>query len=312
MNWKNRRVLITGGAGFIGSHLSEKLSSLGTQVTILDLISKVGTTKLNSFTESLEIKEFDILKKSDFQSLDKDYDYIYHLAGITSASEFQKNPELGLRTNVNGTENVLEFASKINVKKLIFPSTAFVYGKYPKYVPIDENHPIDVTDNFYSLSKKQGEDLCNKYIESKNLPVVILRLFTTFGPKQSKDYFIPTVILQAIKSGKVEIWSEKPKRDFVYIEDTVSAMIKSAETDYVGKPINIGSGNEVSIGEVGRLIAKQLNAEFKSMEKDVIGPMRLLCDYSLAKRILDWEPKISFEEGLSKTIKWFLENSNLY
>lgn len=312
MSWNDKKVLITGGAGFIGSHLSENLLEKGAQITILDLISKVGTTKINDFKDSLTVLDFDILQKENFQKLENDFDYIFHLAGITSAYEFERDRELGFKTNVEGTRNMLEFAVKSNIKKFIFPSTAFVYGKYPKYIPIDEKHPIDASDNSYSLSKKQGEELCNSFRESYNLPIVMFRLFTTFGPRQSKEYFFPTIILQAIKSGKVEIWSESPKRDFIYVEDTVNAMIKGAEINNVGGPINIGSGSEVSIGEIGKSIAKRFNVEFKSQDKDVLGPSRLLCDHSLAKSILDWQPQVSFADGLERTINWFRQNHHLY
>lgn len=312
MDWSDKKVLVTGGAGFIGSHLSETLLKLGANVTVLDLISKVGTTKINDFKDSIKVIDFDITEKENFHNLETDYDYIFHMAGVTSAYEFEKNPELGFKTNVEGTRNMLEFATKNNIKKFIFPSTAFVYGKLPQYIPIDEKHPIDISNNFYSQSKKQGEELCEAYRTSHNLPVIIFRLFTTFGPRQSKDYFFPTIILQAIKTGVVEIWSESPKRDFVYVQDTVNALIKGAESDFVGGPINIGSGSEVSIGEIGRSIASRFSVEFRSLNKDVLGPSRLLCNNSLAQNILAWQPQVSFEEGLENTINWFLSNHHLY
>lgn len=312
MDWSNKKVLVTGGAGFIGSHLSEKLSRLGALVTVADLISKVGTSKIDDFKDSIDVIDFDILDKENFKRLGDDFDYIFHMAGITSSYEFEKNAELGLKTNIEGTKNLLEFATKNNIKKFIFPSSAFVYGKYPKYIPIDENHPLDTTNNFYSLSKKQGEEICKSFIEFHKLPIVILRLFNTFGPRQSKDYFFPTVILQSLRNGNVEIWNEVPTRDFVYVDDTVDALIRAAENDYIGGPINIGSGNEISIGDLGRAIASKFNIEFKTLNKEVLGPLRLSCDRSLAKKLLGWEPQTPFLYGLEKTISWFVENQSLY
>ncbi len=313
MYWKNKKVLITGGAGFIGSHIAERLVKAKASVAIIDLMSKAGDTKIKDFKDKLTIMDFDITKKTDYKKLSHDYNYIFHMAGITYPYEFEHDVKRGFKTNVDGTLYMLEFAAQNNkIKKFIFPSTAYVYGKMPKYVPIDEKHPIDTSDNNYGLSKKQGEEICQKFIQSSKLPVVIFRLFNTFGPRQSKEYFFPSVILQAITKEYVEIWTESPKRDFNFIQDTVDALIKGAESDVIGGPINIGSGKEVTVGEIGRFIAKKFNVEFRSLNKQVLGPKRLLCNYSLAKRLLGWKPKVPFFQGLDKTIDWFSKNHNLF
>ncbi len=302
MNWKDKKVLVTGGAGFIGSHLTEKLIELGAEVTIAD--NRPTTENIAHLIDRINLQRIDISSNSDIDNVYKDVDFVYHLAACAVPSLCEKNPDIAFKTNVQGTFNVLKFALENGVKKLIFPSSALLYTKYPKYLPIDEKHPIEL-NTVYNTTKKIGEDLCNMFYERHGLPVVFFRLFNSFGPKQAVDYLIPTVIMQAIKTRKVEVWSEKPVRDFVFIEDTIDAFIKAVEADYCGGPINIGSGKEVRIGDIVKKIADSFNAEMVFLNKDVIGPMRLQCDNTHAKNVLKWEQKIEFDEGLNRTIDWF-------
>ncbi len=308
---KDKKVLITGGAGFIGCHLAKRLIDSGADITIADLISKIGTTKIDDIKDFIKIIDFDISNKEDYKKLETDFDYIFHLAGLASPSIFEKNPELGFKINVDGTENMLNFAAKTSVKKFIFPSSGVVYGKYPKYLPIDENHPIDISQDKYAQSKKMGEDLCKAFLENNDVPTLVFRLFSIFGPRQAKEYLIPTIILQAIRSRKIEIWNDKPTRDFTYIENLLDEFILGAESDYKGGPLNAGNGVERRISDVVKYVASKFDATVTSLNKEVLGPMRLCSDNSLAKRVLGWKTKISFEEGLDRTIMWFQENNDI-
>jgi len=311
MDWENKNVIITGGAGFIGSHLADVLVENGANVTAVDLISQFGSTNINHLKDVIEIADVDITNEKDLEKINGDVDFVFHLAAYAVPTLCDKNPDIAFKINVQGTFNVMRFAIKKNVEKFVFPSSALLYGRYPQYLPIDERHPIEFSGNIYNATKKIDEDLCNHFHEKHNLPVVFFRLFNAFGPRQSLDYFIPTVIAQAIKTKEIELWSDKPTRDFTFVRDTANAFVKAAESRYIGGPINIGSGREVKTGDIARQIADSFGAKIKFLNKEVTGSMRLQCDNTKAREILGWKPEIPFEEGLDRTIEWFKQNSNL-
>lgn len=308
MDWSDKSVMVTGAAGFIGGHLTEALASSGAHVIAVDLLQQFENIDFDRFGDRVDISSIDITNEKEFERLNDDLDYIFHLAAYAIPSACDKNPDVAFKINVQGTFNVLRFATKKDIQKLVFPSSALLYGRYPKYLPIDEKHPIEFSGNIYNATKKIGEDLCLHFHEKNNLPVVFFRLFNAFGPRQTADYFIPTVISQAMKKKQIELWNDKPTRDFTYVLDTVQAFIKAAESKYTGGPVNIGSGREVKTGDIARQIADSFGAEIKFLNKEVTGSMRLQCDNTKAREILGWQPKIPFEEGLDRTIKWFKEN----
>ncbi len=304
MNFAGKTAIVTGGAGFLGSHLVDRLLELGVNVTAVD----INSTKLSYVKNKIQIVGIDISDERSFRNLEP-ADFIFHLAAYAVPNLCDKNPDLAFKYNVSGTFNILKFALDTSVKKLLFPSSALLYGKYPKYLPIDERHPIEI-NSVYNATKKFGEDLCNYFIENHKLPAVYFRLFNSFGPRQDLDYFIPTVIDQALKQKRVEIWNETPTRDFTFVSDTVEAFIKAASSNYVGGPINIGSGREVAVGEIARLIAGRLGAELHVLNKPVSGSMRLACNNSLAKELIGWEPTVKFEDGLNISVDWFQKNND--
>ena len=306
-----KKVLVTGGGGFLGSHLVDKLLEKGANVTVVDLSSPESSRNLSHVKDRINFAEWDITNFSDSHKLGRDFDYIFHLAACAAPSFCEANPEKAFRVNVQGTYNMLRLASEIKPKKFVFSSSAGIYGTYPKYTPIDEKHPVEIENNVYNVTKVIGENLCNFFAERHEMPIVILRLFTTFGPRQSTDYFFPTLISQALKDKKIELWNSKPTRDFNFVENTVDAFVRAAESDFVGGPINIGSGREIKISEIAQKIAKDFGAELSFLEKDVVGPMVLCCDNRKAKEVLGWETKVSFEDGLSKTIEWYKKNIHL-
>ncbi|MBI4010640.1 MAG: SDR family NAD(P)-dependent oxidoreductase [Candidatus Aenigmarchaeota archaeon] len=309
MNFRGRTAIVTGGAGFLGSHLVDRLLELGVDVTVVDMSNK-NSRKLAHNIDRIEFIDADI---SDSETLEKlePADFIFHLAAYAVPTLCEKNPDIAFKSNVLGTYNILKFALETSAKKTIFPSSALLYGKHPKYLPIDEKHPIEI-NSVYNTTKKFGEDLCNYFIENHKLPVVYFRLFNSFGPRQDADYFIPTVIVQALKQKKVEIWNAEPTRDFTFVADTVDAFIKAAESNFIGGPINIGSGREIEVGKIARMIAEKLGAKLVILNKPVSGSMRLSCDNSLGKKTIGWEPHIKFEDGLNASIKWFMQNKDLF
>ena len=309
MNWKEKKVLITGGAGFIGSHLSNTLVNLGADVIIADMFSLAGTKNIEEIKDKMTLIDVDISKREEIEKIDKNINFIFHLAAYAVPNLCEKNPQTAFKINVQGTFNILNFALECGVDKVVFPSSALLYGKNPKYLPIDENHPIEISNSIYNVTKKIVEDLCETFYEKHNLPVVYFRLFNAFGSRQSSDYFIPTVIIQALKNNIIELWNDKPTRDFTYVKDTVNALIKGAETNYCGGPINIGSGREIKTGDIAKQIADSFGAKISFLNKEVIGSMRLCCDNRKAQKILDWKPEISFENGLKETIEWFKQHT---
>lgn len=303
MEWRNKTCIVTGGAGFIGGHLVDELLRLNAHVILLDSVDSGRQEQ-----ENLSIIKADISKKEEI-NINKDVDVIFHLAALAFPKDCNTNPGMAFQFNVTGAMNMLQLAAEKQVQKFVFPSSAQLYGRYPHYLPVDEKHPIEYTDNFYNTTKKIGEDLCTIFYEKYNVPVTFFRLFNSFGPRQATDYLIPTIIMQALEKGVVELWNDKPTRDFTFVDDTVSAFVKAAESPFCGGPINIGSGVETNVGDIARQIAETLNAELKFLNKEVIGSMRMCCDISKAKKILDWEPKVSFKEGLRRTVQSFREST---
>lgn len=303
-------VLVTGGGGFLGSHLVDRLLELGAKVTVADLKTTESDRNLGRALESIDFVETDITQPDCLARLSPEFDFIFHLAAYASPPLCEKNPERAFSVNVHGTFNVLRFAKRnAGLKKLVFSSTAALYGTYPDYVPIDEEHPVKADEGVYNTTKLLGEKLCAFY-SSFGVPIVVLRLFTTFGPRQSEDYFFPKLISQAVGKKEIEMWSEKPTRDFNFVSNTVDALVRAVESDYVGGPVNIGSGREMNVGVVARKIAEEMGANLRFLDKEVVGPMRLCCDNRKAKETIGWEPAVSFEDGLKMTIDWYLKKED--
>ncbi|MEM5855236.1 MAG: NAD-dependent epimerase/dehydratase family protein [Candidatus Aenigmatarchaeota archaeon] len=303
------KILVTGGAGFIGSHLVEKLVELGHDVTVIDNFSSGFEKNLSQVRNGIKLFNIDIVSNHVCQYV-KDRDVIFHLAAISDPRLCDEYVKETFKSNVDGTFNVLFSSLKNGVKKVIFISSAHLYGE-PQYLPVDENHPINVY-NYYTLSKRIGEILCDFFIRKFNLNVIYFRLFNAFGPRQRPNFFIPSIIIQALKNKKIEIWSDKPTRDFIFIDDVVEALIKAIDSDFVGGPINLGYGKELCVGDIARLVSSQLNVELCVLNREVTGPLRMLCNNNKAKRILNWKPKIEFEEGLRRTVEWYRNNFNSY
>ncbi|MEW6604509.1 MAG: NAD-dependent epimerase/dehydratase family protein [Thermoproteota archaeon] len=309
-DWKGRSVLITGGAGFLGSHLADMLLNKGASISILDNFAIGSKRNLENSLEKMGLIDHDLSKGN--LPLKKDFDCIFHLAAIASPHQCEKFPSDAFKVNVQGTFEILKFALKSSARKVIFTSSAFLYGNNPRYLPLDEKHPLDTTESVYSITKKLGEDLCRTFKNEHSLPITILRLFNTFGPRQTSDYLIPTIIEQAANKGKVQLWSDKPVRDFNFVSNTVDALIAVAESDDMGNNVyNVGSGEEISIKDISTVIASEFNAEVEFLDKPVVGPLRLRCDNSLMKEIFNWTPKVKFMDGLKQTINWYKSHQKL-
>jgi len=292
------KVLVTGGAGFIGSHLLHELVNEGYEVTALD-----KADALRHIHGGWSEVDLDICDQAQMENLGKTlkFDYIIHLAALAAPRVVERTaPSETFRINVLGTYNILKMAKEAGVKRVVFPSTAHVYGISPKYMPTDEAHPLALQD-VYTTSKILGEQLCHLFYENHNISYVALRMFNGYGPRQSLDYFIPSMIKQA-KEGMIILRGRHITKDFIYVSDMVDAILTVLPSDYVG-PLNVGTGVQTTLEYVARYIAKSLDSELDFAETDDRGPTHMQCDNSRLKGF-GWSPKVSIEDGLDKTIEY--------
>jgi dTDP-glucose 4,6-dehydratase len=323
---KNAQILVTGADGFIGSHLTEALVREGYKVRAF-----VYYNSFNSWgwldqcapdvKGKFEVFSGDIRDPHGVKQAMKDCGAVLHLAALIAIPYSYHSPDTYVETNIKGTLNVLQAARELGVKRIIHTSTSEVYGT-AQYVPIDEKHPLQ-GQSPYSASKIGADQLAYSFYSSFKLPVVTIRPFNTYGPRQSARAVIPTIITQVAKGRKeIELGSTTPTRDFSYISDTVNGFVKALQSDSgVGEVINLGSNFEVSIGQIANLIAKAFNTEIEIVKKqerlrpDNSEVERLWADNSKAEQLFSWSPSYvqlqGLEKGIKETIDWFQNSSNL-
>ncbi|WP_269902698.1 NAD-dependent 4,6-dehydratase LegB [Crassaminicella thermophila] len=319
MQLKNKKVLITGSEGFIGSHLTERLVELGAKVTALVQYNSFNNwgwidTLDNRIKKEIEVYTGDIREYDNMAKVIQGRDVVFHLAALIAIPYSYQSPAAYVRTNVEGTLNVMEACRVYGIEKVIHTSTSEVYGT-ALYVPIDEKHPLQ-GQSPYSASKIGADKMAESYYRSFNLPVATIRPFNTYGPRQSARAVIPTIISQILAGKKtIKLGALSPTRDFNYVKDTVEGFIKMAEVDEsVGQVVNVGTNNEISIGDLVKKIIKLIGKEVTiECEENRLRPEksevnRLWCENAKAKEILDWQPKYTLDEGLTETIEWIKEN----
>ena len=318
-----KTALVTGAGGFIGSHLVESL--LEEEVNVIALLhynSRGDLGNLIYLNESqlskVKIVFGDVTDNAFIRSLVRDCDIVFHLAALIGIPYSYTAPYSYVNTNICGSVNVFQACLEVGIDKLVHTSTSESYGT-AQYVPIDEQHPLQ-GQSPYSASKISADLLAESYYRSFDLPVATIRPFNTFGPRQSPRAVIPTVLSQLLKGAdRLHLGSLETIRDFNYAKDTVSAFIAIAKSDKsIGKVINVGSGKAISIGDFVELSMNILGIQAEIViEDERIRPsksevMQLICNNSLAKNILSWEPAYSFEEGLLETIKFIKQHLKVY
>ena len=322
----NKKVLVTGADGFIGSHLVEMLINKGFRVKPLCCYNSQGSwgwldTLPNELKKELDVQLGDIRDPQFIKNIMNDCSEVYHLAALIAIPYSYIAPSSYIDTNIHGTLNVLQAAKDLEIEKVIHTSTSETYGS-AQFVPINENHPL-VGQSPYAASKIGADQIALSFWHSFRLPVTVLRPFNTYGPRQSNRAVIPTIITQ-IASGKrlIKLGSTSPTRDFNFVLDTCNAFLEVAKSKKtIGKVINAASNFEISIGQTARLIADTMNVDIEiDQENRRIRPKgsevnRLFGDNSLIKSLTDWEPKYSgvngFKEGLRITSEWFMNPDNL-
>ena len=307
---KNKKILITGGAGFIGSHICEKLVLQGNKVFCVD---NLLTGKKDNIKNLLNTKNFKFIKKDINQKIFLNVDEIYNLACPASPPKYQKNPVETVKASVLGSINLLELAKKCNAK-ILQASTSEIYGD-PKEHPQKETYngnvnPIGIR-SCYDEGKRCAETLFFDYHRQKKVKIKVARIFNTYGPKM--DFFdgrvISNFIVQCIKNKNLTIHGKgKQTRSFCYVDDTVDALIKfmNLKSNFTG-PLNLGNPYEINIFKIAKKIKKLTNSKSKIifLNLPVDDPIKRKPDISLAKKKLKWKPKISLEIGIKKTIKYF-------
>lgn len=322
MNPKTNKILITGADGFIGSHLTEKLVKEGFNVRPFVFYNSFNSwgwldTLSNDIKKSIDVYPGDIRDQDCVYQAASGCDVIMHLAALIAIPYSYRVPKSYIETNVIGTYNVLSAARHSSVARVVHTSTSEIYGT-AKYVPIDEKHPAS-GQSPYSASKIAADQLAYSFYCSFDLPVVTIRPFNTYGPRQSARAIIPSIITQ-IANGcqELKLGSLSPTRDLSYVEDVVEAFIKVAgEDQLIGDTINIGSGKEISIGALVDRIAYLMKTDVKTIsDTKRIRPQksevyRLCADITKAKKTIGYHPRHSLDQGLTKTIEWFSDRGNI-
>lgn len=315
-----KTALVTGADGFIGSHLTEDLVRRGYAVKALSQYNSFnfwGWLEDTDCLSDIEVLQGDVRDPHYCKTITKDVDVVFHLAALIAIPYSYVAPDSYVDTNVRGTLNICQAALENGVSRILHTSTSEVYGT-AQYVPIDEKHPLQ-PQSPYSASKIGADAIASSFHSAFELPLVVVRPFNTYGPRQSSRAVIPTIITQ-IASGAddIKLGDLSPTRDFNYVADTCRGFIELAECDAaIGEVVNIGSNAEISIGETLSLIGELMNADpriFKDnrrLRPENSEVFRLWCDNTKIRDLTGFEPEYTLRDGLARTIEWFRDPANL-
>ncbi|MBI3616070.1 MAG: GDP-mannose 4,6-dehydratase [Candidatus Omnitrophica bacterium] len=318
--WKDKRVLVTGAGGFIGSHLAERLVELGAKTRAFVHYRADGSWGwLNNspWKDRMEVLAGDICDRDSVFQAVEGMEIVFHLAALIAIPYSYHAPYSYYRTNVEGTLHLLQAARACRPHRIIHTSTSEVYGT-AQYCPINEGHPLQ-TQSPYAASKCGADKLVEAFFHSYELPVVTVRPFNTFGPRQSSRAIVPAIITQCLTRETIRLGNLHPTRDLNFVEDIVEGFLCAAIAEKaVGWTVNLGTGREISIQTLAEKIA-ELTSHSIALEQDSkrVRPQhseveRLVADNSLARQLLGWAPKIRLEEGLKVTIDWTREHLDGY
>ncbi|HEV2907253.1 MAG TPA: GDP-mannose 4,6-dehydratase [Actinomycetota bacterium] len=314
-SWQGKRVLVTGGDGFIGSHLVDRLLADGAAVRVLVHYTPSGRLGwLHGREADVEILAGDVRDGERVLQAVDGQEVVFHLAALIGIPYSYQSPESYVQTNVMGTYHVLNASRRAGIERVVHTSTSEVYGT-ALTVPIDEAHPLQ-PQSPYSATKIGADMLAISFHRSFELPVAIVRPFNTYGPRQSTRAVIPSLLGQLFgEAERIRVGTVSPTRDFNYVSDTVNGFLAVAGADRVtGEVVNIGSGREISIGDLIELLF-EVTGQRKDIvvEDERIRPTgsevhRLLCDNTRAREWAGWKPEVSLEEGLRATADWVRHN----
>lgn len=323
MNLKGKRVLVTGSEGFIGSHLTEKLVKIGAKVTALVQYNSFNNwgwidTFDKNIKDSINVVTGDVREYDGMKRIIRGQEVVFHLAALIAIPYSYLSPMAYVKTNIEGTTNVLEACREYDVQKIVHTSTSETYGT-ALYVPIDEKHPMQ-GQSPYSASKIGADKIAESFYKSFDLPVATIRPFNTYGPRQSARAVIPTIISQILSGKKqIKLGSLTPTRDFNYVKDTAEAFIKIAESEKtVGQVLNAGSNHEISIGDLAKRIVDiigekvEILCDDKRLRPEKSEVNRLWADNTKIKELTDWSPEYTLDTGLKETVDWIKDNMRYF
>ena len=320
--WLKKKILVTGAGGFIGSHLVETLVKLGASVRAFVRYNSRGDPGLLRLAtaetlENVELVGGELRDPDAVRQAVRDCQLVFHLGALISIPYSYRHPVEVAETNFMGTLNVLTACRDLNVERLIHTSTSEVYGTALR-TPIDESHPLQ-GQSPYSASKIGADKLVESFYCTYQSPVVTVRPFNTYGPRQSARAVIPTIITQALANRRIHLGSLDTIRDFTYVDDTVNGFMCAAVANAVeGQTFNLGTGEEISIRNLAETIIRKVDTQAKiQVDLERIRPqksevLRLISDNSFARERIGWAPSIGLEAGLEKTIEWIKGNLDRY
>ena len=320
------KILVTGSEGFIGSHLVEKLVKEGFNIKALVYYNSFNSwgwldTLEDKIKNNIEVVLGDVRSNDSVDKALKDCNKVAHLASLIAIPYSYETPKSYVDTNISGTLNILQSSLKNGIETIVHTSTSEVYGTAQK-IPITEEHPL-VGQSPYSASKIAADQLAQSFFTSFNLPIITIRPFNTYGPRQSARAFIPTIIMQILDGKKeISLGSTTPSRDLTFISDTVNGFLAALDANCFGETINLGTGKDFSVAEVFDAITSimQVNVDIKTDTKRIRPKnsevLKLLASNDKAMKLLNWKPEFNDKEGLLKglslTIDWFSENKQFY
>ena len=320
MAWSNRRVLVTGAGGFIGSHLVERLTAAGATTRALVRYTSSGTwgwLDSSPAKDNVEVLAGDICDREILGRAMRGVDTVFHLAALIGIPYSYDAPASYVRTNVEGTLAVLQTAIAAGVRRIVHTSTSEVYGSALR-VPIDETHPLQ-TQSPYAASKASADLMALSFHRAFGADVVTVRPFNTYGPRQSARAVIPTIITQALGGTSIRLGNLSPTRDFTYVRDTVEGFVCAAEaTNVAGRTFNLGTGRDISIGDLARTIQALLGTDVpvrtdEVRERPASSEVDCLrADASAARTALGWTPAHDLHDGLRLTIAWIKDHLERY
>ena len=320
--WLNKKILVTGAGGFIASHLVESLVAAGAVVRAFVRYNSRGDLGLlkqlpPDLFQRVEVISGDLRDLPAVREAMTGMDVVFHLGALIAIPYSYQHPAEVVETNIMGTLNVLLSARDLQIQRVVHTSTSEVYGTALR-VPIDEEHPLQ-GQSPYSASKIGADKLAESFYRSYGLPVVTIRPFNTYGPRQSARAVIPTIISQVLTSDEITLGSLDTRRDFTYVSDTVNGFLKGAEAAGIeGETINLGTGSEVTVGELVTLVCQicaktvKINQDPARMRPEKSEVLRLLSDNRRAKHRMGWQPEVDIQTGLTQTVAWIKDNLSFY
>lgn len=321
MKLKNKNILVTGGAGFIGFHIAKKLLQLGARIVIVDNLNSYYDPSLKK-TRLRELRKIGFFKFykcdiSNFSGIEKIFkkeriDLICHQAAQAGVRYSLQNPLIYGKSNLEGTLNILELAKKYNIKGIVFASSSSVYGANKK-VPFREDYQTDSPISLYAATKKSCELLAFAYHKVAGLNITVLRYFTVYGPFGRPDMAFFKFTEAILSGSQIQMYNfGKMKRSFTYIDDIVAGVIKALEKNYPFEIFNLGAKETISLRKFISIIEKNIGkrAKIKLFPLQKGDPEKTAAEISKAKRLLDWEPKVSIEEGLRNFVTWYRDYYN--